>query len=233
MKSKVALALLVLAASIVLSACGGSGEDGLASSTPTAPRGLRDGRPPRTDPTKSCDKQGVNSTQLFPGACTEAGVRYVVANYGGLVRLGTLAVTIVEIGVAPGYQSPTSTIAPRLDAFLRVKLQVQNRDRVAHRFDFGQTMLGIGSSNYLERIDVERRYHPESIARSNGGKVGPGETLIGDVVFDINQTDYQQLQQKGRFFIWNFGEKAAPEIARGAQVGQIRLYAGEPSQQQG
>lgn len=232
MKSKVALALLVLAASIVVSACGGSGEDGLASSTPTTPRGLRNGRPPKTDPKKSCDAQGVNSTQLFPGACTEAGVRYVVANYGGVVRLGTLAVTILEIGVAPGYQGSRDTIAPRFDAFLRVKLQVHNRDKVSHRFSFGQTMLGIGSSNYLERTDIERRYHSEAIARSNGGRIGPGETLIGDVVFDIAEPDYQQLQQKGRFFIWNFGQRAASEIEKGAQVGQIRLYAGEPRQQQ-
>jgi hypothetical protein len=229
-KSKVALALLVLAASIVVGACGGSQEDGLASSTPTAPRG---GRPPRTDPTKSCDKQGVNSTQLYPGACTEQGVRYVVANYGGVVRLRTLAVTIVGVAVTAGYQDNDGRVSasPRYDAFVRMSLQVQNLTGRSQRFGFGQTMLGIGAENYLERVDVERRIHAEAIARVNGGMIGPGETLRGDVLFDISEADYQELQRRGRFFVWNFGERAAPELVRGTQIGQIRLYAGEPDEQ--
>jgi hypothetical protein len=229
--SKVAPALLVLA-SIVLSACGGSQEEGLASSTPTGPRAPQDGRLPRTDPTKSCERQGVNSTQLYPGACTEQGVRYVVANYGGVVRLRTLAVTITGVGVSGGYQGARRAVAPRFDAFLRVSLQVQNRDKVPHRFGFGQTMLGVGGSNYLERVNVERTIHQEAIARVNGGQIGPGETLSGDVLFDITEPDYQELQRRGRFFIWNFGQRAASQITRGTQVGQIRLYAGEASLQQ-
>jgi hypothetical protein len=228
-KIKVALALLVLAASIVMSACGGTQEDGLASSNATAPTPPKNGRVPRTDPTKSCEKQGVNSTQLYPGACTEKGVHYVVANYGGLVKLRTLAVTILEVGVAPGYQG-RRVVAPQFDAFLRIRLQVQNRDKVPHRFGFGQTMLGVGGSNYLERTDIERTVHTEALARTNGGMIGPGETLRGDVVFDIAEPDYQELQRKGRFFIWNFGDRASPQLASGVQVGQIRLYAGEPEQ---
>ena len=70
--------------------------------------------------------------------------------------------------------------------------------------------------------------HPEAIVRVNGGRIGPGETLRGDVLFDITEADYQELQRRGRFFIWNFGDRASPQLARGAQVGQIRLYAGEP-----
>jgi hypothetical protein len=229
-KNKVALALLVLAASIVISACGGTQEANVlgANSTPTGARAPRNGKPPRTDPSKSCEAQGVNSRQLYPGACTENRIHYVVANYGGLVRLRTLAVAITGVGVSPGYQGDTRTIAPRFDAFLRVGLQVQNRDKVPHRFNFGQTMLGIAASNYLERIKIEREIHPEAIGRVNGGRIGPGETLRGDVIFDISEADYQELQRKGRFFIWNFGDRASPQLLRGTQVGQIRLYAGEP-----
>lgn len=233
MRNKVALALtLVLTASIAFSACGGSQEDGLgASNTPTGPRAPKNGRLPRTDPSKGCDAQGVNSTQLYPGACTEQGVHYVVANYGGVVRLRTLAVTVTGVAVSGGYQDGTRAVAPRYDAFLRVSLQVQNLDRKPHRFDLGQTMLGIGANNYLERRDIERTIHQEAIARANGGQVGPGESLRGDVLFDITEGDYQELQRKGRFFIWNFGDRAEPQLARGVQVGQIRLYAGEPGAQ--
>lgn len=232
MRNKVALALLVLAASIVVSACGGSQEEGLASSTPTGPRPPKNGKVPRTDPKKGCDSQGVNSTQLYPGSCTEQGVHYVVANYGGIVRLRSLAVTITGVAVSGGYQGGGRVVAPRNDAFLRVSLQVQNLDKKPHRFDFGQTMLGIGADNYLERSDIEREVHPESIGRVNGGQVGPGESLRGDVLFDITEGDYQELQRRGRFFIWNFGDRAEPQLAKGTQVGQIRLYAGEPSAQQ-
>jgi len=230
-RNKVALALLVLAASIAVSACGGSQEEDLASSTPTAPKAPKNGRLPRTDPNKGCDAQGVNSTQLYPGACTEQGVHYVVANYGGVVRLRTLAVTVTGVAVSGGYQGGGRLVAPRNDAFLRISLQVQNLDRKPHRFDFGQTMLGIGADNYLERLDVERTVHQEAIGRVNGGNVGPGESLRGDVLFDITEGDYQELQRRGRFFIWNFGDRAAAQLTRGAQVGQIRLYAGEPGAQ--
>lgn len=228
MGNKVALALLALAASIVVAACGGTQEaaDLAGTSTPTSP--LKPPRRGRTDPHKSCDAQGINSTQLGTGACTEEGVQYVVANYGGVVRLRTIAVTIVGVGVAPADENGRRTVPPQRDAFLRFKLQVQNRDRVPHRFDFNQTMLGIGASNYLERIDVERRVHPESLAHA--GTMQPGETLTGDVLFDITEPDYRELQRRGRFFVWNFGDHASAQLSRRAgQLGQIRLYAGEVS----
>ncbi|MFL5816022.1 MAG: hypothetical protein ACJ76L_00320 [Conexibacter sp.] len=227
----VALVLLVLTASIAVAACGGTqeGADIAGGTTPTAP--LRPARRGRTDPHKSCDAQGVNATQLGVGACTTDGVQYVVANYGGVVRLRTLAATILEVAVAPGYEGSKHPVEPQRDAFLRVKLQVQNRDKVPHRFGFGQTMLGVAEDNYLERVDVERRIHPESLA--NAGTMGPGETLTGDVLFDITEADYQQLQRKGRFFVWNLGDHASPQFSRGnKQLGQIRLYAAEVTPEQ-
>jgi hypothetical protein len=226
----VALALLVLTASIAVSACGGTqGADIAGGTTPTA-----SGRPVKaghSDPHKSCDAQGINSTQLGVGACTADGVQYVVANYGGIVKLRTLAISIIEVGVAPGYQGKNRNVVPRRDAFLRIKLQVQNRDKMPHRFSFGQTMLGIAEDNYLESTDIERHVHPESLAR--GGTMGPGEILRGDVLFDITERDYAQLQRKGRFFIWNFGDHASAQISRRVgQLGQVRLYAGEAPEQQ-
>jgi hypothetical protein len=226
----VALALLVLTASIAVAACGGTQEGAdIAGTTPRAIPARRG----KTDPHKSCDAQGINATQLGTGACTADGVQYVVANYGGVVKLRTLAASIIEVGVAPGYQGRNRTVAPQRDAFLRIKLQVQNRDKVPHRFGFGQTMLGVAENNYLESTDVERRIHPESLA--NAGTMKPGEILRGDVLFDITEADYQQLQRKGRFFIWNLGDHASAQISRRiGQLGQIRLYAGEaaPEQQQ-
>jgi len=227
----VALAMLVLATSIVVAACGGTqeGADIAGNTSATAPRAPV--RPERTDPRKSCDAQGINSTQLGTGACTADGVQYVVANYGGVVKLRRLGVAIISVGVSPGYQIPGTDVAPERDAFLRVKLQVQNRDKVPHHFSFGQTMLGIAEDNYLESVRVERKIHPESLAKA--GTMGPGETLQGDVVFDITEADYQQLQRKGRFFIWDFGGRASPQFSRRTgQVGQIRLYAGEGAPQQ-
>jgi len=229
--NKVALALLALAASIVVAACGGTQEaaDLAGTSTPTTP--IRRGRNHRTDPHKSCDAQGVNATQLGTGACSEGGVQYVVANYGGLVRLRSIAVAIIGVDVAPAVEGRDGrTATPERDAFVRFKLQVQNRDKVPRSFGFGQTMLGIGGSNYLERVDVERSVHPEALAKA--GTMGPGETLRGDVLFDITELDYRELQRRGRFFVWNFGGRASAVISRRiGQLGQIRLYAGEGSAQ--
>lgn len=229
MRNLVALAMLVLlAATIAVAGCGGT--QGGADVAETTPRAIP-ARRGKTDPRKSCEAQGINRRQLGTGACTAQGVQYVVANYGGVVKLRTIAATILDVGVAPSI----GTVNPERDAFLRLRLQVQNRDKVPHRFAFGQTMLGIAEDNYLESVRVERSVHPESLARA--GTMGPGEILRGDVVFDITEADYQRLQQDGRFFIWNFGDHASAQISRRiGQLGQIRLYAGEvsapPGQQQ-
>lgn len=230
MRNLVALAMLVLlAATIAVAGCGGT--QGGADVAETTPRAIP-ARRGRTDPRKSCEAQGINRTQLGTGACTAQGVQYVVANYGGVVKLRTIAVTILDVGVAPSDAGNGRTATPERDAFLRLRLQVQNLDKVPHRFAFGQTMLGIAEDNYLESVRVERRVHPESLA--NAGTMGPGETLRGDVVFDITEPDYQKLQQAGRFFIWNFGDHASAQISRRiGQLGQIRLYAGEVAAPQG
>ncbi|HEX5146132.1 MAG TPA: DUF4352 domain-containing protein [Conexibacter sp.] len=226
MGNKVALALMLLATSTFVGACGGTqgGADEQASTGPVAHR-IRTGP---TDPDKSCTAQQIDKTHLRPGSCTEEGVHYVVANYGGAVKLKSLTATVVEVSVSGGFRGGTRTVAPRYDAFLRMKLQVQNRGKAPQRFETGQTMLGIGADNYLERADVERKYDPEALVNTSGGRVGPGETLRGDVIYDITREDYEQLQRVGRFFIWNFGGRANARISRSnGQVGQIRLYAVE------
>lgn len=228
MGNKVALALCVLATAVTMSACGGTGSsNGPTASTRTASLA---GKHRHTDPRKGCNAQGINRTQLGAGACTEGGVQYVVANYGGVVKLRSLVAGIVNVSVAPADSGHGRTARPQRDAFLRMTLQVQNSDKVPHRFTFGQTMLGIGEDDYLERVDVERNVHGESLAGINGGMIGPGETLRGDVLFDISEADYQQIQRAGRFFIWDFGQRASPRLSRGnGQIGQIRLYASEPN----
>lgn len=229
MGNKLALALSLLAVSIIVGACGGTqGVDlgGATTATTASQRPLPRNR--HTDPRKSCESQGINSTQLGTGACTENGVQYVVGNYGGVVRLRTLSAAIVGVTIAPADKGHGHVVTPRREAFLRITLQVENTGRTPQRFGFGQTMLGIGGDNYGESIAVERQVHLESIAAANGGVVGPGETLRGDVLFDITREDYEQLNRSGRFFIWNFGGRATAQIARGTgQVGQIRLYAAE------
>jgi hypothetical protein len=226
-RNKVVVALLaLLVVGMGLSACGGT-QNVAGVTTPTAPS-TPSGKQPPTDPRKSCDSQGINKTQLRTGACTQGGVQYVVGNYGAAVRLKTLGVAIRAASVAPQLSRNGKAVTPRFDAFVRFTLQVQNRDKVPHRFAFGQTMLGVGGDNYLERTDIERRVVGESLGLTNGGMIGPGESLSGDVIFDITEADYQVLNRKGRFFIWDFGGRAAMTVPRtSVQIGQIRLYAAE------
>jgi len=221
-------ALVALAASIAIAACGtqegGTPAAGTAPTVPVAPPTRK------TDPGKSCDAQGINARQLRAGACTDRGLRWVVANYGGVVPLRTLAVGIVGVTPSGGYRGGSGVLKPRKGAFLVVKLQVQNLDRVPHRWAYGQTMLGVGAHNYLEREDIERTVHPEPLAKANGGRLGPGDAARGDVVFDITKADFADLSRRGRFFIWNFGDKASQRVAlRTGQLGQVRLYAIERS----
>jgi hypothetical protein len=227
--NKVALVLSTLAIAVTVGACGTQSAEVATTETSSGPRAASS-QHRRTDPHKSCDAQGINTRQLGTGACTENGVQYVVGNYGSVVNMRTLGVAIQGLAVAPADEGHGRQVTPRNDAFLRITLAVQNRDKVPHRFEFGQTMLGIGADDYLESVNVERHVHAESLAAANGGMIGPGETLRGDVLFDITRADYEVLDRQGRFFIWNFGGHASVRLPRGtAQVGQIRLYAVERS----
>jgi hypothetical protein len=229
---RIKVAPVLLALAMGMSACGGTQDDtplGAAGTTATAQTNAgRDGKRPRNDPRKSCAEQGIDSTSLGEGACTEQGIHYVVANRQSLLRLRTLAVAIINISAGGGAGGGERTARPQRGAFVRVTLMVQNRDKVPHRFALGQTMLGIGENNYLEAIEVERSVHREALARINGGRLLPGETLRGDVLFDVVPTDVDLIARQGRLFVFNFGQRAALALPRGAghQLGQFRLYAG-------
>ena len=101
----------------------------------------------------------------------------------------------------------------RRGAFVRVTLTVQNRSRRPQRFVFGQTVLGVAGNNYPE--SVAERVHPEALAQLQGGVVPPGNTLRGDVIFDVLPEDVDRISTEGRLFITNFGVKSIVQIGDG------------------
>ena len=188
MRNKVALALLVLAASIVVTACGGTQEPRTRrSSTPTTPMPAN-GRRGTTDPRKSCDAQGVNSTQLRTGACTEDGVQYVVANYGGVVQAENARRDDHRTSGPPASPPATAArVAPSATRSCASRCRSRTATRCRTASASGRRCSASAPTTTSSAREVERRVHPESLAIVNGGLIGPGETLRGDVMFDITR----------------------------------------------
>ena len=174
MGNKVALALSVLATAVTVSACGGTqvvertdrhddagGARSGSTATPTRARAAT--RRASTAPSSASARAPKTACSTWsPTTAASSSSERLVAG-------------IVNVSVAPADQGHGRTVRPMRDAFLRIDApgrRTATRCRTASRF--GQTMLGIGSDDYLERVDVERQVHGESLAGVNGGVIRTG-----------------------------------------------------------
>jgi hypothetical protein len=205
------LALLVAAA---LSACGG-GSTATGQQATTSPPGQKD-----------CDAKGINRIKGKEGTCFAHGSEHVVVNHDHFLRLPTIGVAITGLATVPQIPSSQGTLTPQNGTFLLMKLAVDNRDKVPHRFAAhgpGQVMLTVGNRQYVERLDVERSIGSQSLLSTAGGVIAPGDRLEGNVVFDVQQSDLQEMQQDGQLVVVDFDKtmlsKKPPKV-----IGQIRLY---------
>lgn len=242
MRGKIAPALVALAAGVA--ACGGT-EDAEPLATVGPPAKTAPSRAPRSDPDRSCAAQGIDGIRLWEGVCTEGSMRYVIANRGGALRLESLVASVGAIAVERQVGDAEDAVRPQRGAFLRVTLTVTNRREYPQNFEVGQTMLGIGEDTFREAEAAERA-HAGAIATRGGGRLKPGATVRGDVLFDVPPEAVEEVASSGRFFVANFGERPgetkppsreqreqeqiasaiggriAPETT---ELGQMRLYA--------
>ncbi len=243
MRGKIALALVALAAGTT--ACGSSEEDAGTFGEVGPPTKTAPARSPKSDPDRPCASQGIDTTRLNEGTCTEDTTIYVVANRDGTVRLESLSASVDGIAIEPEIEGPDGTVRPENGAFVRVTLTVENPREYAQRFDVGQTVLGVATETYKEAEEAERA-HADSLAVRDEGRVEPGRTQRGDVIFDVPTEMGAQIATTGRFFIANFGERPGEtkplttrqrqeeqlasaiggSIQSKTELGQVRLFAG-------
>ncbi len=245
MRGKIALALVALAAGVA--ACGDS-EDAAPLASVGAPVKTAPTRSPPTDPRRPCAAQGIDGTRLYEGSCQEGNTRFVIANRSGALRLESLVASIDRIEAVPEIGSGDAAVRPEQGAFLRFTLTVRNRREYPQNFEVGQTLLGIGQGTATEASEAELA-HAESLAAQDGGRIEPGGTLRGDVLFDVRPDQIGQVASTGRLFVANFGERPGElkpltaeqrrqqqiaeaiggRIESEQQLGQMRLYAAPPA----
>ena len=228
MGPKLALALLALAAG-GMAACGDTQEDA-PPLTVGAPAAKAPAESPPSDPGRSCDAQGIDTRRLREGTCTNGSVQYVVVNREGSLRLESLAVTVAEISAERELEGRDGPLEARKGAFLRLTLEVRNRREYPQRFEVGQTILGVGDQTFGEAEEAEQAY-AGAIATIGEGRIEPGGTLRGDVLFDVPAAVVGRVSRTGRFFVANFGE--TPEGAQSTTVEEAEAQIREivPGQQ--
>lgn len=244
MGPKLALALLALAAG-GMAACGDTQEDA-PPLTVGAPEVAAPAASPASDPGKGCDAQGIDTRRLREGTCSNGGVQYVVVNRDGALRLESLAVRVEELSAERELEGRDGPVEARKGAFLRLTLEVTNRREYPQRFEVGQTILGVGDQTFREAEAAEQAYRG-ALASIGEGRIEPGGTLRGDVLFDVPEAVVGRVSRTGRFFVANFGEtpedagsttvedaeQQIRELVPGGQrqvtatteLGQMRLYA--------
>ena len=252
MRGKIALALVALAAG--LAACGDS-EDAEPLATVGPPTKVAPARSPRSNGERDCFSQGIDTRTLNEGTCTEGTTQYVVVNRGTPLRLESLVLSLDDIAVESEVGRGDDAVRSQNGAFLRFTLTVRNLREYAQRFELGQTIVGIDEETFTEAEAAERA-HPGSLSMRGDGRIEPGGTLRGDVLFDVPLASVKKVSSDGRLFVANFGEKPGErdeegeeeqqtdprrqlerELARtlgvtpaaSTQLGQMRLYAAPPS----
>jgi hypothetical protein len=228
MKTPIIVAALALA--IGASACGGSGEGPSLAERPiataTSPSGpggrvrtTANGR--RSTAKQDCVAAGITAPPFHEGACTQRGRRFVVADGRSTLQLKSLSAQITGVSAADALPAKGGEVAPQQGVFVLISLSVKNRTGATQQFVPGQTQLTIRDQAYEERTDVEGAVNARSLASPGHGRLAPGATGEGHVVFDVPITDLRRVTTEGTLYVANFADLSA---GRHAELGVIRIY---------
>jgi hypothetical protein len=215
-----------LALAVALGACGGSSTEVRVAEVGTNGTTNAYGKQgAKARARQSCQALGITALNGPEGACVLRGTRLVAANGHTTLRLKTLTAAIKNLTVAEQIPGKHGPVGARDGAFVLVTLAVKNRDKVAHAFAWGQTVLGIENVNYEENAAVERRSYESAFAFPTRRQIPAGGTVIGDVVYEVPTEPIQRITQQGRVFVANFGERPLVMVARHkGEIGFLRLY---------
>ena len=240
--------LLVVALSAVLATagCGGDGEEAPATTTTTTEAGTTgttgatgaagaDGEsagPPIEDLVATaagvepgevrCGEEALEAAIGGGGTCSAAGKQYVVADRGEKLELDSLTAKLRGLktaGRVSGDFKPARR--PEESTFVVATLAVTNESERPSVFDdFGeQVELEASEETYKEPFDVLNGVATDSFTWESK-KIKPGETQLGEVVFDVPEEAADDLEDSAGILVLNFSDQGNRQ--RADQVGLLR-----------
>jgi hypothetical protein len=176
----------------------------------------------------SCDALGINRTERKEGTCVrdEDGRRYTVVNKTSTLRLKTLKARFVAMRQADSVSSHGMTEAAH-GTYVIITVAITNRLDIPVRFGrIGgpQTVLvPANNKNFSESSNAENKADSHSFF-SNDQPIQPGDTRVGDVVFDVPRSPLKYVDKPGAILdIVNFGKSVEDDSDSVGTVGSIRV----------
>ena len=218
--------VVVLAAALLVAACGGESRPTTRTQARTTPDA-----PPRTITTTAptagdCNALGINPAGMREGTCTHGGITYVIVDEDHTVKLRTLWGSLTGIHTTKSLISDTAAATGHGD-FLVATLSITNKLGDLQTFDRAhaqQAGVILDGTVYKEDVGGENA-DPNSCLRQKGGPIRPGDTLTCDVIFEVPVSAAADLGKHGSgdLYLANFGSDLSRSILP-STVGQIRLY---------
>ncbi|HMJ01694.1 MAG TPA: hypothetical protein VK506_02060 [Conexibacter sp.] len=198
----------------------------MATTTSTAPTTTpgRGGRASRArEAAQSCAALGISQPPYNEGACTQDGVRFVVANGRSLLSLRTLSLALQGFSVTEELRRAGQRATPQ-GVYILVSVKVRNLTSAVQHVAVGQTLLTMNEQEFVE-AEAAERIHPGALAFAQRATIGPGEVVTGVVIFDIPLSEIERVTRDGVLLVANFGadREAARRGSGPSQIGQIRI----------
>ena len=170
----------------------------------------------------SCGEEALESAIGGGGTCSAAGKQYVVADRGEKLELDSLTAKLGDLKTTdrvsgdfkPARRSEEGTFAV-------ATLAVTNTGEQAAVFDdFGeQVELEAAGEAYKEPFDVLNGVATSSFLWESK-KIKPGDTQLGEVVFDVPKEAADDLEEDASILVLNFADQG--NRRRADQVGLLR-----------
>lgn len=169
-----------------------------------------------------CGEEALESAVGGGGTCSAAGDEYVVADRGEKLELDTLTARLSDLKTT-GRVSGDFKPARRAEEgrFVVATLAVTNTGKRAAVFDdFGeQVELEAGGETYREPFDVLNGVATGSFLWESK-EIKPGDTQLGEVVFDVPRDAADDLDDAGAILVLNFADQG--NRRRADQAGLLR-----------
>jgi Domain of unknown function (DUF4352) len=209
----------ILAVALVVGLVAGRGDDG-EETTATATGKKRVAGV--SEEVTECEKMGISSPPREEGTCDADGIRWVVVNRDGLLKLPTLEAEMLDLRETRTITDESGGSATAKGTYVIVELSITNHTDAPERFEDSQIVLLAGGP-YTADAKVQSTVERKSFLGQDT-PIQPGDSQVGTVVFDLPSSAFKALdtEGEGNLNIVNFGSRG--EIFEQGEIGVIRTY---------
>jgi hypothetical protein len=170
----------------------------------------------------SCGEEALEEAIGGGGTCSAAGTQYVVADRGEKLELDSLTAKLSDLRTTDRVSGDFKPAQRAKEGtFVVATLAVTNTsDRKAVFDDFGeQVELEAAGETYKEPFDVLNGVATDSFLWESKD-IKPGETQLGEVVFDVPDDTAEDLEDSASILVLNFEDQGNRQ--RADQAGLLR-----------